>query len=55
LVKTKNLWCYIGNLKKNALEHFKYYRKKLAAKIRIVYKRKKIQWDGYYYFALTEP
>lgn len=54
LVKYNSLWCYIGELKSNALQHFNYYRKKLAIKLRILYKRRKIQWDGYYYFGLTE-
>lgn len=45
---------YCGYLKNNALDFFKYYIKKLAIKLRILYKRKKIKWDGYYYFALTQ-
>lgn len=53
IIKNKNLWCYIGHLKKDSLEYFKYYIKKLALRIKILYKRKKIPWDGYYYFALN--
>nr|DAR62396.1 MAG TPA: hypothetical protein [Bacteriophage sp.] len=45
---------YIGFLKKDSIKYYKYYIKKLARKIRILYKRMKIKWDGYYYFALTE-
>jgi len=26
----------------------------MRVKLRVMYKRKKIPWDGYYYFALTE-
>ena len=44
----------MGNLKKNPLDHFTYYINKLIIKIRVLYKRKKPEWDGYYYFALTE-
>ena len=53
IVRDKNFWCYIGHLKKDSLEYFKYYIKKLALRIRVMYKRKKIPWDGYYYFALN--
>lgn len=45
---------YCGKLCKDALEHFKYYKRKLKTKLRILYKRNKIQWDGTYYFALTQ-
>ena len=48
-----SLWCYIGHLKKDSLEYFKYYIKKLSLKLRVLYKRKNIQWNGYYYFALN--
>lgn len=54
-IKDRTLWCYIGNLRNNSLHHYNYYIKKLCKKLRILYKRKKIQWDGYYYFALTNP
>lgn len=53
-IKDRDLWMYIGFLRTDSLSYFKYYIKKLARKIRILYKRKKIKWDGYYYFALTE-
>lgn len=49
----KNVWFYIGHLRRDSLQHFKYYKKKLLRKLRILYKRKKIQWDNYYYFALN--
>lgn len=52
-ITDKDLWCYIGYLKKDSLEYFKYYIKKLSLKLRVLYRRKKIQWDGYYYFALS--
>lgn len=54
LITDKDLWCYIGNLKKNPLDHFYYYIRKLTVKLRVLYKRKKIPWDGYYYFALSD-
>lgn len=49
-----SFWMYCGQLCKNALEHYKYYKRKLKTKLRILYKRNKVQWDGYYYFALTQ-
>ena len=41
-------------MRRDALKHFEYYIKKLSIKLRVLYKRKKIKWDGYYYFALRE-
>lgn len=54
LIKGTSTWYYIGQLKKNPIQHFHYYIKKLIKKIRVLYKRKNIPWDGYYYFALSE-
>lgn len=53
-ITDKDLWCYIGYLKRDSIEHFLYYIKKLTIKLRVLYKRKKIPWDGYYYFALSQ-
>lgn len=53
-IQDKELWCYIGHLKKDSIQYFLYYIKKLSIKLRVLYKRNKIQWDGYYYFALTD-
>lgn len=52
-IKDKDFLCYIGYLRNNSIAHFHYYIKKLAIKIRVLYKRRKINWDGYYYFGLT--
>ena len=54
VITDNSFWCYIGHLKKDALKHFAYYIKKLSIKLRVLYKRKKIPWDGYYYFALSQ-
>ena len=54
LIVNKDIWCYIGYLKKDPVKHFKYYIKKLIVKLRVLYRRKKIPWDGYYYFALSQ-
>lgn len=51
-IKDNTLWCYIGHLRNNSLIHYSYYIQKLCKKLRVLYKRKNIQWDGYYYFAL---
>lgn len=53
-LRDSTLWCYIGTLRRNSLHHYNYYIEKLCKKLRILYKRKKIQWDGYYYFALSD-
>ena len=37
IIKDKSFWCYIGYLKKNSLDYFSYYIKKLALKLRILY------------------
>lgn len=49
----KTFWMYCGKLMKDSLKFFYYYRKKLKTKLRILYKRNQIEWDGYYYFTLT--
>ena len=54
LISDKDIWCYIGNLKKDPLEHFYYYIRKLTVKLRVLYRRNKVAWDGYYYFALSD-
>lgn len=54
IVNNRTFWSYFGTFKKDSLQHFKYYIKKLLLKIKIMSRRKKFKWDGYYYFALTE-
>lgn len=49
-----NYWFYIGELRKDPIKHFTYYKRQLARKLRIIYRRKKIEWDGYYYTALND-
>lgn len=52
---TKNdFWMYCGDLYDDSLLHFNYYRNKLRRKLRVMYAKKKIKWDGYYYTNLTE-
>ena len=52
--QTYKHWFYIGELTCNSLKHFRYYKKKMRTKLRVMYSRKNIQWDGYYYIALTD-
>ena len=54
LIKDSGFWFYIGELRNDSLAHFEYYKKKLRNKMRVMYNRKKIPWDGYYYFGLSE-
>lgn len=46
-------WMYIGDLCKDPVKHFNYYRRQLSRKIRFLYRRSKVAWDGYYYCFLT--
>lgn len=54
LLTNHGMWFYCGRLMNNSLKYFDYYARKMSIKLRILYKRKKIQWDGYYYFALSQ-
>ena len=47
-------WMYCGQLCSDSLKHFDDYRQMLRRKLRVLYAKKKIQWDGYYYTALSE-
>lgn len=57
VIKDQNFFAYFGRLMNNSLSWFAYYKKKLATKILILFKRhqKGCSFDGYYYFALTPP
>lgn len=52
-LKQRDFTIFCGRLFKNSDEFFEYYRKKLIRKIKFMYRRYKIEWDGYYYFALN--
>ena len=54
LIQDRGIWCYIGRLTKDSVKHFHYYIKKLTIKFRVLYKKKKIPYNGYYYFALSD-
>lgn len=54
LINRNGFWFYCGQLMNDPLKYFEYYKKKMRIKLRIMYKRKRIPWDGYYYFALTQ-
>lgn len=53
-ISNNTFWLFFGRMSKDSLCHFQRYVKKLCLKFRILYKRRRIQWDGYYYFALTD-
>lgn len=56
LIKNSGVfWAYTGRLMVDSLKYYKYYCNKLSVRIMTFYKRKKIKWDGYYYFMLTQP
>ena len=54
LLRRRDFWFYSGKLMNNSLKFFDYYVRKMRIKLRILYKRYKIEWDGYYYFALSQ-
>lgn len=54
LVRRQQFTFYVGNLMGNSLRWFNYYKHKMKAKVRIMYRQKRIKWNGYYYFARTE-
>ena len=53
LINQGDFWMYCGELMNDSFRYFNYYVRKMCVKLRIMYKRKEIPWDGYYYFALT--
>ena len=53
-IKDNDFLCYIGYLRNNSVAHYHYYIKKLIIKLRVLHRRRRIPWDGYYYFALYE-
>lgn len=54
LIQRKGFWFYCGALMKDSLKYFNYYALKMSVKLRITYLRKRVKWDGYYYFALSQ-
>ena len=53
-VFSKDIFMFIGKIPLDALRAFTIYCNKLAHRINFMFHRLKIQWDGYYYFALSE-
>ncbi len=53
LISRKGFWLYMGALMYDSLRFYKYYCTRMKVKLRVMYKRKKIPWDGYYYFGLS--
>lgn len=52
--KYSKLWMYTGKLYNKFETFYKYYISKLATKLRMLDKRRKTEWDGFYYFGLTD-
>ena len=55
LITDQKSWIYIGMLSRDSIKFFHYYKFKMIKKLRLFYKLKKIEWNGYYYFGLNEP
>lgn len=47
-------WFYCGELTRNSMKHFNYYRRMLRRKLRVLYTKKVSEWNGYYYIGLTD-
>ena len=54
LIQDNSFWCYFGYLTKDSQKFFNYYAQKLALKLTIMNKRRGTDWDGYYYFTLSD-
>lgn len=54
LINRQGFWFYCGRLMNNSVKWFEHYKRKMKVKLRVMYKRKQIPWNGYYYFALSE-
>lgn len=52
--KLYKFWFYVGELRKDSIKHFSYYKNKLFRKIKFLYIRTKPEWNGWYYTYLTE-
>lgn len=51
-IADRKLQTYTGYMFVDSKKHFLNYIRKLCTRIRFMFGRKKIQWDGYYYFAI---
>lgn len=49
-----NFWMYCGQLSSDSLKYFEYYKTMLARKLRVLFIKKKLKWDGYYYIGISE-
>lgn len=50
---TNKYWFYCGQLTKNSIKHYNYYKFMMRKKLRAVFKMNKLEWDGYYYVGIT--
>lgn len=53
--QSRKLWFYCGNLYTDPISYFHYYRRKLQRKLQVLHRRKKLDWDGYYYTVVKKP
>ena len=47
-------WQFAGFMYKNVAQFAKMYARKLTLRLRTLFVRKKLKWDGYYYFGIAE-
>ena len=48
LITSSKFWCFFGILRNNTARHCFVYKIKLVTKLRILYKKKHIKYDGYF-------
>lgn len=53
-IQSKDLFFFIGEIPGTALKAFTRYTEKLAKRIYYMFRKTKAEWDGYYYFTLSE-
>lgn len=51
---SNKFWFYCGELTKDSMKHFNYYKRMLRRKLRVLYTKKIKEWDGFYYTGLTD-
>ena len=54
-ILSNKFFFFIGRIPSSALSAFHTYCYKLSKRIRYMFKRTGSKWDGYYYFARSEP
>lgn len=52
-IHTSDFQFLTGRIPLKRFKQYKLYQQKLARKLRVMFKKKKLKWDGYYYFCIN--